>query len=147
MSSQVPSPAPVDEGFLSVLNSALPACQVNNEYAAWAASSKGVKSVPKGAPYGADYMKLSPNSINPPGFAGNQQYDVCAGVSGAAVRFPPADLKNRMDECIRLAGAGSPTTDIRAQSPIENKGLPGWVIIIFAIILLGGISFAMIMFT
>jgi hypothetical protein len=120
--------ASVDQGLLAVLNSAMPNCPVSQEYAKWATSS-GMKSVAKGAACGEGYVKINPNSVQPSGLAGNDQYDVCATVN-PNTSLPPAEVTNGMLACLKNASPGT-------TAPTASKGLAwwAWLLIAFGIIL------------
>ena len=126
----------IDQGLLSVLNSAVPNCEVNNEYATWVTSSARAKSVVKGTPCPNGYTKLRDRE---PEFNGNSQYDLCG--SNSINSSPPVDLTRRLESCIKNRSP-SPSP---APAPADS-GLPAWaiaLIVILIIFLLGGVGFMM----
>lgn len=156
-----------DQGILSVLNSVFPSCPANNEYAAWASSGGNMKSVAKGAECGTGYIKLNPNSVQPSGLAGNQQYDICATIGNTT--SPSEDLMRRLMDCAAAAGSpiailGTPSPSRKSPGPAPKSpppapasdetnpwwnpaGLPLWALtLIFAIVLIlivGGAGYMM----
>lgn len=158
------SPPSIDQGLLSVLNSVFPSCPANNEYAAWATDDGGAKSVAKGAECGNGYIKLNPNSVQPSGLAGNQQYDVCTIVSGPTTA-PSDDLTRRLMDCAAASGSplanpktpspGSPLATPNTTSPgpapsptsAEPQKMPSWalplILAIVLILIVGGAGYMM----
>lgn len=161
------SPSSIDQGLLSVLNSVFPSCPANNDYAAWASGGAKLKTVAKGVECGNGYIKLNPNSVQPSGLAGNQQYDVCATIGDTTL--PSEDLTRRLTACATAAGSpiailGTPSPSRKSPGPAPKSpppapasdetnpwwnptGLPLWALtLIFAIVLIlivGGAGYMM----
>ena len=132
------SPTSIDQGLLSVLNSVFPSCPANNDYAAWSYGGGNLKTVAKGAECGNGYIKLNPNSVQPSGLAGNQQYDVCAIVSGTTTS-PSEDLTRRMTACAIASGSpfANPNTPSPGPASAEPQKIPSWALpLILAIVLI-----------
>jgi len=139
-----PGPSPVattDQGLLSVLNSALPNCPANQEFATF--FTPYAKAVAKGADCGDGYTKINANTGGGALWYGNDKYDVC-GLNNASAA-PPTDLQNRIMACLQSRSpAPSPVSKSPAPGPApaanpwwNPAGLPLWALtLIFAIVLI-----------
>jgi len=142
------SPIPTtDQGLLSVLNSALPNCPANQEYATF--FTPYAKAVAKGADCGDGYTKVNANTGGGALWYGNDQYDVC-GLNNANAA-PPTDLQNRIMACLQ-SRSPAPSPVSKSPAPVSNSpgpaptqsnpwwnptGLPLWALtLIFAIVLI-----------
>ena len=126
----------IDQGFLTMLNSALPNCSSNNELATFAIPY--VKSVAKGAPCDVGYTKDNP--LTKDGLLTSKVYDLCAST---AMVPPSTDLQNRMKECV-MKQYPSP---VPAPGPPKDTGLPMWaialIIAIVALVIVVSVSYIM----
>ena len=149
-----PGPSPVattDQGLLSVLNSALPNCPANQEYATFA--TPYAKAVAKGADCGDGYTKTN-STTGGAILIGNEQYDVC-GLNNASA-MPPMDLQTRIMACLQSrspAPAPAPAAKSPAPAPAPSPaqvnpwwnpaGLPLWaislIIVIVLLVIVGGV--------
>jgi len=123
----------MDQGILALMNEAQPGCEVNQDYARWAQETGKVKSVPKNQQCPVGYEMLATTNK----LYSNSLYDTCKLINMTETDVPQA-LLTRINACIY--GTPSPS------GPSPSKGFPGWaiaLIVILAILLLGGIGLAM----
>ena len=130
----------IDQGFLSMLNSSLPNCPSNNEFATFA--SPYVKSVAKGAPCDVGYTKDNP--LTKGGIISSDVYDLCAS---RALVPPPTDLQIRMTACAESRGPDPSLAPAPSPAPAEPKKIPSWALpLILAVVLIlvvGGFGYSM----
>ena len=127
-----------DQGILALMNEAQPGCEANQDYARWAQETGKVKSVPKNQQCPVGYEMLATTNK----MYSNSLYDTCKLINMTETDLPQA-LLTRLNACIYGAAPPSPS----GPSPSgPSEGFPGWaiaLIVIIAILLLGGIGFAM----
>ena len=123
-----------DQGILALMNEAQPGCEANQDYARWAQETGKMKSVPKNqqCPVGYEMLARTNKSYS------NSLYDTCKLISITETDIPQA-LLTRLNACVYGGASPSPSG--------PSEGFPGWaiaLIVILAILLLGGIGFAII---
>ena len=123
-----PSAAPtLDQGILSIMNEALPGCEVNQDYARWAQETGNVKSVAKNQQCPVGYEMLAKTNK----LYSNSLYDTCKLLNMSM----PVNFDTRLNACV-----------YGGRSPASSSGLPMWalVLIIICVILIPvGVSIAL----
>jgi hypothetical protein len=101
-------PETIDAGILSILNSKLPGCEANHDYAEYVSVTGVNKSVPLGTPCPDNYLPI-PDSNR---LAFNNTYKMC-GLISANPPPPQNNLVSRMQACMNASAPGpAPTSNL-----------------------------------
>ena len=112
----------MDQGILAILNTNVPGCEANNDFATWAQTSRNVQSAVKGQPCPTGYETAAHDNDAFP----DSSYYMCRASTGYTP--PSQELKNRINACL---ASRSPAPS--APAPSAAPGFPIWAIILIVV--------------